>query len=142
MSTTAGEQRRCEHGLPPENCAACAPWKPSETWTIPQQYLDQSGRIKELESKLDTVTQEREDYRRGWNRSDEQVAALTSRLDKALELLQRRREGSGPVTRMSIDEFLASESYVCLHSLKGHAGDPCPVCGEGPCKVVVERQKL
>lgn len=28
------------------------------------------------------------------------------------------------------------EPFVCTYSLLGHAGDPCPRCGEGPCQLI------
>lgn len=44
---------------------------------------------------------------------------------------------------MAREEVVADEPgpvlIFCPHSVEGHAGDPCPRCGSGPCHVLVEK---
>jgi hypothetical protein len=78
------------------------PWVPADTWKIPQEYLDQSARIKELESRLDESEKKREQLRNDMvdlvSKASREAAAefmrqrdeALSRLDQIRSALERR----------------------------------------------------
>jgi hypothetical protein len=94
--------------------------------TVREDVADCYWMLREIQKDLRALRGEAGEH---WR----QIEGDVERMQKVIGILANHSQVKVPVV---------DEPMVCRWSLVGHAGDPCPKCGAGPCPILAKERAV